>query len=240
MLHGASTFDKVFTSLLGFEVLTLHAARLLVWRFLPPEELKFCTRFGNREPYSKLTFRGFRYFCTGGQWLQTHLPQTLMLSLPSLVFLPALCVFSGLTLEMDPQWGDFTEVHSKLYDEIMSSIDLVFAHFSDGVRGLPAERLGQAMRILGMNPTEDQDLWPQIGLLGRIFDEEIAPPCDSLVMFGLLNCLRFELPQGLQTLGRSWSPIHRPSDVSPFHPGQSDSSGMVQFLILREVDVSFV
>ena len=114
----------------------------------------------------------------------------LMLSLPSLVFLPSLCVFSGLT-EMDPQWGDanFAEVHSKLYDEIMSSIHLVFAHFSDGVRGLPAERLGQAMRILGMNPTEDQDLWPQIGLLGRIFDEEIAPPCDSLVMFGLLlNC----------------------------------------------------
>ena len=92
---------------------------------------------------------------------------------------------------MDPQWGDanFAEVHSKLYDEIMSSIQLVFGHFSDGVRGLPAERLGQAMRILGMNPTEDQDLWPQIGLLGRIFDEEIAPPCDSLVMFGLLlNC----------------------------------------------------
>ncbi|CAL1162900.1 unnamed protein product, partial [Cladocopium goreaui] len=152
----------VFTSLLGFEVLTLHAARLLVWSFLPPEEFKFCTRFGNREPYSKLTFRGFRYFCTGGQWLQTHLPQTLMLSLPSLVFLPSLCVF-GLT-EMDPQWGDanFAEVHSKLYDEIMSSIHLVFGHFSDGVRGLPAEHLGQAMRILGMNPTEDQDLWPQI------------------------------------------------------------------------------
>ena len=109
----------------------------------------------------------------------------LMLSLPSLVFLPSLCVF-GLT-EMDPQWdANFAEVHSKLYDEIMSSIDLVFAHFSDGVRGLPAERLGQAMWILGMNPTEDQDLWPQIGLLGF---EEIAPPCDSLVMFGLLlNC----------------------------------------------------
>ena len=79
----------------------------------------------------------------------------------------SLCVFSGLT-EMDPQWGDanFAEVHSKLYDEIMSSIDLVFGHFSDGVRGLPAERLGQAMRILGMNPTEDQDLWPQIEAFG--------------------------------------------------------------------------
>jgi hypothetical protein len=91
---------------------------------------------------------------------------------------------------MDPQWGDanFAEVHSKLYDEIMSSIDLVFGHFSDGVQGLPAERLGQAMRILGMNPTEDQDLWPQAeGFCGGF--EEIAPPCDSLVMFGLLlNC----------------------------------------------------
>ena len=200
--------------------------------FLPPEEFKFCTRFGNREPYSKLTFRGFRYFCTGGQWLQTHLPQTLMLSLPSLVFLPSLCVF-GLT-EMDPQWGDanFAEVHSKLYDEIMSSIQLVFGHFSDGVRGLPAERLGQAMRILGMNPTEDQDLWPQIEAFVEVLMRKShlpGPACDSLVMFGLLNCLRFELPQGLQTLGRSWSPIHRPSDVSPFHPGPSDGSGMVQF-----------
>jgi hypothetical protein len=103
-----------------------------------------------------------------------------MLSLPSLVFLPSLCVFSGLTLEMDPQWGDanFAEVHSKLYDEIMSSIDLVFAHFSDGVRGLPAERLGQAMRILGMNPTEDQDLWPQAeGFCGGF--DEVAPPWTS-------------------------------------------------------------
>ncbi|CAL1157860.1 unnamed protein product, partial [Cladocopium goreaui] len=61
------------------------------------------------------------------------------------------------------------EVHSKLYDEIMSSIDLVFAHFSDGVRGLPAERLGQAMRILGMNPTEDQDLWPQIEAFVEVY-----------------------------------------------------------------------
>ncbi|CAL1140994.1 unnamed protein product [Cladocopium goreaui] len=58
------------------------------------------------------------------------------------------------------------EVHSKLYDEIMSSIDLVFAHFSDGVRGLPAERLGQAMRILGMNPTEDQ-VYKHLADLGR-------------------------------------------------------------------------
>ena len=77
--------------------------------------------------------------------------------------------------------------------------------------------------------------------------EEIAP-WTSLWQFGhvwsvepslcVLSFGRF--PQGLQTLGRSWSPIHRPSDVSPFHPGQSDNSGMVQFLILREVDVSLV
>jgi len=38
----------------------------------------------------------------------------------------------------------------------MTSIDAVFAHFSqpDGFR---AERLGDAMRVLGMNPTEEED-----------------------------------------------------------------------------------
>ncbi|CAL1158827.1 unnamed protein product [Cladocopium goreaui] len=37
----------------------------------------------------------------------------------------------------------------------MTSIDAVFAHFSqpDGFR---AERLGDAMRVLGMNPTEEE------------------------------------------------------------------------------------
>ena len=41
-------------------------------------------------------------------------------------------------------------------EEIMTSIDVVFAHFSqpDGFR---AERLGDAMRVLGMNPTEEED-----------------------------------------------------------------------------------
>jgi hypothetical protein len=78
---------------------------------------------------------------------------------------------------MDPQWGDanFAEVHSKLYDEIMSSIDLVFGHFSDGVQGLPAERLGQALRILGMNPTEDQDLWPQIEAFVEVLRKSHLP-----------------------------------------------------------------
>ncbi|CAL1155455.1 unnamed protein product [Cladocopium goreaui] len=63
------------------------------------------------------------------------------------------------------------EVHSKLYDEIMSSIQLVFGHFSDGVRGLPAERLGQAMRILGMNPTEDQ-VYKHLADLGRPYIDQ--------------------------------------------------------------------
>jgi hypothetical protein len=40
--------------------------------------------------------------------------------------------------------------------EIMESIEVVFTHFSqpDGFR---AERLGDAMRVLGMNPTEEED-----------------------------------------------------------------------------------
>ncbi|CAL1171371.1 unnamed protein product [Cladocopium goreaui] len=53
----------------------------------------------------------------------------------------------------------------------MSSIDLVFAHFSDGVRGLPAERLGQAMWILGMNPTEDQ-VYKHLADLGRPYIDQ--------------------------------------------------------------------
>eukprot|EP00435_Cladocopium_sp_Y103_P000711 s843_g1.t1 len=49
----------------------------------------------------------------------------------------------------------------------MTSIEAVFLHFSqpDGFR---AERLGDAMRILGMNPTEEEDLWLQfLGRLGQ-------------------------------------------------------------------------
>ncbi|CAL1155453.1 unnamed protein product [Cladocopium goreaui] len=53
----------------------------------------------------------------------------------------------------------------------MSSIHLVFAHFSDGVRGLPAERLAQAMRILWMNPTEDQ-VYKHLADLGRPYIDQ--------------------------------------------------------------------
>ena len=38
----------------------------------------------------------------------------------------------------------------------MTSIDAVFAHFSQP-DGFLAERLGDAMRVLGMNPTEEED-----------------------------------------------------------------------------------
>ena len=49
--------------------------------------------------------------------------------------------------------SNFNEVKS---EEIMTSIEAVFANFSkpDGFR---VERLGDAMRVLGMSPTEDQD-----------------------------------------------------------------------------------
>ena len=47
----------------------------------------------------------------------------------------------------------------KIVEEIMESMEVVFANFSkpDGFR---AERLGDAMRVLGMSPTEDQDRPP--------------------------------------------------------------------------------
>ena len=38
----------------------------------------------------------------------------------------------------------------------MESIEVVFQHFSQ-LDGFRAERLGDAMRVLGMSPTEDQD-----------------------------------------------------------------------------------
>ena len=38
----------------------------------------------------------------------------------------------------------------------MASIDSAFHHFVDGV---PADQLGDSMRILGMNPTENEDFW---------------------------------------------------------------------------------
>ena len=89
-----------------------------------------------------------------------------------------------------------SEVHSKLYDEIMSSIQAVFASFSrDG--GVPAEGLGEAMRILGMKPTEDQDLWLQRGQR-------------NVAVCGHFQSLRWSFCcSGPKASGRSWqSKVH--------------------------------
>ena len=60
----------------------------------------------------------------------------------------------------------------------MTSIDVVVARFSrDG--GVPAGRLGEAMQILGMKPTEDQDLRPQVvrrWAKGGTFEPHRSPP----------------------------------------------------------------
>ena len=50
-------------------------------------------------------------------------------------------------------------VVSKIFEEIMESIEVVFSHFLQ-LDGFRAERLGDAMRVLGMSPTEDQDRPP--------------------------------------------------------------------------------
>ncbi|CAL1138806.1 unnamed protein product [Cladocopium goreaui] len=47
------------------------------------------------------------------------------------------------------------EAHSALFKEIMESIEVVFTHFSQP-EGFLAERLGDAMRVLRMNPTEEE------------------------------------------------------------------------------------
>ena len=56
-------------------------------------------------------------------------------------------------IESLSSWTFWTYQSSK---EIMKSIEVVFTHFfqPDGFR---AERLGDAMRVLGMNPTEEED-----------------------------------------------------------------------------------
>ena len=66
-------------------------------------------------------------------------------------------------------------------EEIMTSIDVVFAHFSqpDGFR---AERLGDAMRVLGMNPTEEEDghgcdFRGRLGWPLEFSSRKLASPC---------------------------------------------------------------
>ena len=63
----------------------------------------------------------------------------------------------------------------------MTSIDAVFAHFSQP-DGFLAERLGDAMRVLGMNPTEEEDghgcdFRGRLGLPLECSSRKLASPC---------------------------------------------------------------
>ena len=54
-------------------------------------------------------------------------------------------------------WDRFAKAYSTMFHDLRASTDAVFRYFSQP-SGVPAERLGHAMAILGMNPTEDEDL----------------------------------------------------------------------------------
>ena len=61
-------------------------------------------------------------------------------------------------------WDRFAKAYSTMFNDVRASTNAVFRYFSQP-SGVPAERLGHAMAILGMNPTEDEDLWRQLLLL---------------------------------------------------------------------------
>ena len=67
--------------------------------------------------------------------------------------------------EKNQRCGTFLvgKVDNMMFNQIIGSIDAVFTHFSQ-TSGVPAERLGHAMRVLGMNPTQNADLWQQLVL----------------------------------------------------------------------------
>ena len=57
-------------------------------------------------------------------------------------------------------WDRFAKAYSTMFSDVIASTNAVFRYFSQP-SGVPAERLGHAMAILGMNPTEDEDPWQQ-------------------------------------------------------------------------------
>ena len=61
-------------------------------------------------------------------------------------------------------WDRFAKAYSTMFSDVIASTNAVFRYFSQP-SGVPAERLGHAMAILGMNPTEDEVLWRQLLLL---------------------------------------------------------------------------
>ena len=75
----------------------------------------------------------------------------------------------------------------------MESIEVVFAHFSQP-DGFLAERLGDAMRVLGMNPTEERAWLRFSGQIGLIFGVFITKTCISLSdVFVCLLCFSISI-----------------------------------------------
>ena len=54
-------------------------------------------------------------------------------------------------------WDRFAKAYSTMFSDVIASTNAVFRYFSQP-SGVPTERLGHAMAILGMNPTEDEVL----------------------------------------------------------------------------------
>ena len=88
----------------------------------------------------------------------------------------------------------------------MESIEVVFQHFSQ-LDGFRAERLGDAMRVLGMSPTEDQD-WHGCDVLGRFlelwihFDPQVRKHLEDLGGPQYIDEGRFTISSRTQGLGR--------------------------------------
>ena len=78
-----------------------------------------------------------------------------------------------------------------------ASTDAVFKYFSTD-SGVPAERLWNAMRILGINPKQDEDFWQQLQLCP--FALRLLLPC---FLFLLMPCFcRTQADKHLVDLGR--------------------------------------
>ena len=116
--------------------------------------------------------------------------------------------------------GGFLARSAKI-EEIMTSIDVVFAHFSQP-DGFLAERLGDAMRVLGMNPTEEEDghgcdFRGRLGWPLEFSSRKLASPVQCVGLpFLLLFRSAIRSASTWQILG---APVHWGKDVSPFHQG---------------------
>ena len=106
------------------------------------------------------------------------------------------------------------KAYSALLNQILASTDAVFKYFSKP-SGLPAARLGHAMGVLGMNPTEDEDPWQQF-LLRLNLSRTYFP----VVLMFVPAPVEVNLPPrsgGEAFDGSGSSGVHRPQDVSQSH-----------------------